>query len=130
MVNAKPTMNPFNTGSEMNDAMNPSRSSPASRPRIPVTMARAAVNAIYSAESPAANGATLAADSAAVADIGPTTRCRELPAAAYSTSDGIAAYKPTTGGTPAIVAYANASGTRTAQTVSPAITSARTQTRW
>ena len=109
--------------------MNPSRSSPANRPRIPVTMASATVNARYSAESPPANGATLAADSAAVADIGPTTRCRELPAAAYSTSDGMAAYRPITGGTPAMVAYANASGTSTAQTVSPATTSVRTQAR-
>jgi hypothetical protein len=82
MVRARPTMNPFNTGSEMNDAMNPSRSRPASRPRIPVTMASAAVKATYRVESPPANGATLAADRAAVADIGPTTRCRELPAAA------------------------------------------------
>ena len=34
-----------------------------------------------------------------------------------------------TGGTPAMVAYAHASGTKTAQTVSPAITSVRTQAR-
>ena len=73
--------NPFSTGSEMKDAMKPSRNIPASRPRIPVTMARAAVSATYRVPSPPANGATLAADSAAVADIGPTTRCRELPAA-------------------------------------------------
>ena len=98
MVNASPTMNPFSTGSEMNDAMKPSRNIPASRPRIPVTMASAAVSATYSVPSPPANGATLAADSAAVADIGPTTRCRELPAAAYRTSDGTAAYRPTAGG--------------------------------
>jgi hypothetical protein len=36
--------------------------------------------------------------------MGPTTRCRELPSSAYSTSAGAAAYRPTTGGTPAIVA--------------------------
>jgi len=104
IVNASPTMNPFSTGSEMKEAMKPSRSSPASRPRMPVTIASAAVSAMNWVWSPPANGATLAADSAAVADMGPTTRCRELPAAAYSTSDGMAAYKPTTGGTPAMVA--------------------------
>ena len=82
IVSASPTMKPFNTGSEMNEAMKPSRSRPASRPAIPVTTARAAVSATYNAESPPANGATVAADRAAVADIGPTTRCRELPAAA------------------------------------------------
>src|ERR1044072_4531308 len=104
MVSARPTMNPLSTGPEMNDAMNPSRSNPASSPNRPVMIASAVVSARYTAGSAPASGATAAADSAAVADIGPTTRCRELPAAAYSTSDGIAAYRPTTGGTPAIVA--------------------------
>jgi hypothetical protein len=41
---------------------------------------------------------------AAVADIGPVTRCRELPKAAYSSSAPGAAYSPTTGDTPAIEA--------------------------
>ena len=41
---------------------------------------------------------------AAVADIGETTRCRELPSTAYSSSACTAAYNPTTGSTPAIVA--------------------------
>ena len=53
---------------------------------------------------PVARSATAAADSAAVAAIGPMTRCRELPNAAYSSSAGGAAYRPTTGETPAIVA--------------------------
>jgi hypothetical protein len=39
-----------------------------------------------------------------VADIGPTTRCRELPKAAYSSSAAGVAYSPTTGETPAIEA--------------------------
>ena len=45
-----------------------------------------------------------AADNAAVADIVATTTTRDVPKTAYSTSAGIAAYRPTTGGTPAIVA--------------------------
>ncbi len=45
IVSASPTMNPFNTGSEMNEAMNPNRMSPASNPRTPTTSASAAVSA-------------------------------------------------------------------------------------
>ena len=44
------------------------------------------------------------ADSAAVADIVATTMCRDDPSSAYSSSAGTAAYSPTTGGTPAMVA--------------------------
>ena len=46
------------------------------------------VNARTSSGPPVVRSATAAADSAAVADIGPTTRWRELPKAAYSTSAG------------------------------------------
>ena len=51
-----------------------------------------------------ANSATDAAESAAVADIGPTISWRELPKAAYRISAPGAAYRPTTGETPAIEA--------------------------
>ena len=80
-----------------------------------------------SSEPPAARSPTAAAESAAVAAIGPTTSCRELPKAAYRRSAPGAAYRPTTGETPAIVAYASASGTSTAHTVSPATRSPRIQ---
>ena len=72
---------------------------------------------------------TAAAESAAVAAIGPMTRWRELPNAAYRRSAAGAAYRPTTGETPAMVAYASASGTSTAHTVRPATTSLRSQPR-
>jgi hypothetical protein len=49
----------------------------------------------------------------------------ELPNAAYKISAPGAAYSPTTGDTPAIDAYASASGTSTAHTVSPPIRSPR-----
>ena len=45
MVSARPTMNPLSTGSEMNPARKPSRSSPAMMATAPVTMASAAVRA-------------------------------------------------------------------------------------
>ena len=64
-------MNPFSTGSEMKFARKPSRSRPAPSATTPVTIASTGV-------SPKC-GATAAAESAAVADIGPTIRCFELP---------------------------------------------------
>ncbi|OLT05150.1 hypothetical protein BJF90_19590 [Pseudonocardia sp. CNS-004] len=81
IVSASPTMKPLSTGSEMNAAMNPSRRSPARMPTTPVTTASAAVNAMYSAPPPA-RPPRIPADRAAVADMGPTTRCRELPTTA------------------------------------------------
>jgi hypothetical protein len=97
-------MKPLSTGSEMKLARNPRRSSPAATARIPVVRARAVVWAAKSAPPWVATSATAAADRAAVADIGPTTRCRELPKAAYRSSAPGAAYSPTTGDTPAIEA--------------------------
>lgn len=75
-------MNPLSTGSEMKEATKPSRIKPASRPTRPVAIARTADSAMYLPPSAPASGVTIAADSAAVADIGPTTRYRELPTAA------------------------------------------------
>ena len=90
IVSARPMMKPFSTGSEMNDATKPSRTSPASRPTTPVTKARPTVSCVKSAPVRDAMSATAAADSAAVAAIGPTTRCLEDPNAAYRTSAGAA----------------------------------------
>jgi hypothetical protein len=104
MVRASPMMKPLRTGSEMKLARKPRRRSPATRARNPVVMARAVVWARNPALLGVATSATAAADRAAVADIGPVTRCRELPKAAYSSSAPGAAYSPTTGDTPAIEA--------------------------
>ena len=53
---------------------------------------------------PVVRSATAAADRAAVAAPGPTTRCFDDPNAAYSSNAGGTAYNPITGETPAIVA--------------------------
>lgn len=82
MVRARPTMNPFSTGSEMKFATNPSRSSPAASAITPVVGASVTVRAANTPDFPAATSPTAAADSAAVAAIGPTTKCLELPNAA------------------------------------------------
>src|SRR4051794_36320725 len=97
---------------------------------MPTVSASVVVSCVKRAGPGGASPATDPAESAAVADIGPTTRCRELPKAAYRTSAPGAAYRPTTGETPAIDAYASDSGTSTAQTVSPAIRSPRSHERW
>jgi len=79
MVNANPMMKPLSTGSEMKLAKKPRRRSPASSAATPVVIASAAVKAAKSWLAGATRSATVAAESAAVADIGPTTRWRELP---------------------------------------------------
>jgi len=82
IVSARPMMKPLSTGSEMNEARNPSRARPAARQRRPVTSATAVVRVTNSASSPLAKTPTTLADRAAVADMGPTIRWRELPNAA------------------------------------------------
>ena len=67
-------MKPLSTGSEMKLARKPSFSSPAARANRPVMRARTPVKARTSSGPPVVRSATAAADNAAVADIGPTTR--------------------------------------------------------
>jgi hypothetical protein len=83
MVSASPMMKPLSTGSEMKLATKPSRVRPARMPITPAVIASAAVSVTNSLLPAVANCATAAADSAAVADIGPVMRCRELPKTAY-----------------------------------------------
>ena len=82
IVSASPTMKPLITGSEMKLARNPKRNSPASSAASPVVIASAAVIAAKRSLPIGTSAATVAADSAAVADIGPTISWRELPSAA------------------------------------------------
>jgi hypothetical protein len=82
IVRARPMMNPFITGSEMKLARKPRRSSPATSAAIPTVSAIVIVSWTKRSSSWPARSPTAAADSAAVAAIGPTTRWRELPKAA------------------------------------------------
>ena len=79
IVSASPTMKPFSTGSEMKLATNPRRRSPARIAMTPAVIASATVSSSKRPVPCATSPATVAAERAAVADIGPTTRCRELP---------------------------------------------------
>jgi hypothetical protein len=94
IVRARPMMKPLSTGSEMKLPQSPARASPATTPMMPVVIASVTVRATNGPLPWVARSATAAADRTAVADIGPTTRCRELPKAAYSTSAAGAAYNP------------------------------------
>jgi hypothetical protein len=69
-------------GPEMKLARNPSRAIPAASARTSTVMASVAVSAVNSFAPAGERSATVAAESAAVAAIGPTTRWRELPNAA------------------------------------------------
>jgi hypothetical protein len=71
MVRARPTMKPLITGSEMKPARKPSRRRPAISAAMPVASARALVIATNLSSLRATRSATVAAESAAVADIGP-----------------------------------------------------------
>jgi hypothetical protein len=82
IVSASPTMKPFRTGAEMKLARKPRRASPATSARMPTTSASVIVSWTNASEPPAARSPTAAAESAAVAAIGPVTRWRELPNAA------------------------------------------------
>ena len=77
-------MKPLSTGSEMNAARKPRRSPPATSATSPVARARAVVSASTCAGSvgSVATAATTLRERAAVADIGDTTRWRELPSSA------------------------------------------------
>ena len=70
----------------MNSARKPRRSRPAIRAATPAVMARPAVSATKASPPTGARSATVAADRAAAAAIGPITSTRELPSAAYNSS--------------------------------------------
>ena len=80
IVSASPMMKPLSTGSEMNEAMNPIRSTPGQRAEQPHDDAPAPLSWKRTSASPGcATSATTLADRAAVPDIVATTRCREEP---------------------------------------------------
>ena len=82
IVSASPMMKPLSTGSEMKLARKPSRSSPAISASDPGDERERHGQGEERFVPPAARSPTAAADSAAVAAIGPVTRWRELPSAA------------------------------------------------
>ena len=72
-------MKPFSTGSEMKLARNPRRNMPAEQRQHPGGDGERGGEGGRVLRAAGGEVATAAADRAAVADIGPTIRCRELP---------------------------------------------------
>ena len=64
-----------------------------------------------------------------MAVVGPDTRCQDEPHSAATMAGSMAAYKPYSGGMPAMVAKATPCGTRIRPPVKPAIRSARSVPR-
>ena len=123
ITSARPAIKPSRMGLERKSDTNPSRSSPATTQISPTISASADVAAKKSSEPEPTRAATVDADRSATAELGPTKSWRDVPNRAYSTSAGKAVYRPASGGIPATDAYAIASGTSSAHTVRPAITS-------
>jgi hypothetical protein len=65
-----------------------------------------------------------------IAVVGPDTKCHDEPHKAATTAGNMAAYKPYSGGMPAIVAKATPCGTKINPPVSPAMRSARVLVRF
>ena len=86
IVSARPMIRPLSTGWLMKSARKPRRSRPAISAARPAISASPAVSAANWLPPAGTRSATVAADSAALAAIGPTTSTRELPSAAYSRS--------------------------------------------
>ena len=84
----------------------------------------------YSAVPCAATSPAPAATRAAVAESAPTTSCRDEPIRANISAGSSAQYRPVWIGRPAIFAYPRLSGIAIAATVTPAITSPRSQLFW
>ena len=79
IVRPRPNMNPACTAAEMKRDTNPRCSTPRTTRTTPTRTARAADRAPKRAASPMATGATSAAEMAAVAEVGLTISCREVP---------------------------------------------------
>ena len=101
MTSASPATKPVSTGRAKKSAMKPARARPATSSSAPTRRASSADRAMKRPGSPAATGATAAAEKAAIAELGPTVSCRQVPRTAYTRSGARAAKRPVSGGMPA-----------------------------
>jgi hypothetical protein len=98
---ASPKMKPSITGRDRNWVMKPSRNSPETTKSTPVSTARPAASAPYSAAFAGCSALTVEYTSTAVAEVPATTSCLLVPNTAYSTRDASSVYSPACGGRPA-----------------------------
>ena len=129
MISETPTpdRNPASTGWEIRSARNSSFATANSSRNTAVRIASTPTAEAYSAVPWAATSPAPAATRAAVAESAPTTSCREEPIRANISAGSSAQYRPVWIGRPAIFAYPRLSGIAIAATVTPAITSPRSQ---
>ena len=103
--------------------MNRSRKAPIAAWLMPTINACRTAAATYSrVPGTATMLAPVATNNESIAT-GPTDNCREVPNMAYATSGSTEAYRPTTGGKPASMAYAMPCGMSITAIVTPAAAS-------
>ncbi|STQ62436.1 Uncharacterised protein [Gordonia bronchialis] len=115
-------------GLDSRSVTNPSRSRPPITSTTPTSMDNRPARAMRSS-SKAASGMIAAAMMGASDESGPSTRMRDGPTSAYTSSGTMVAYRPVTGGRPATSAYPMPAGISSAVSTTPATMSPRSQDR-
>jgi hypothetical protein len=126
MSTAAPAVKPTTTVCDTKFTSTPMRSrpqqasctTPTSRLRVSARLTKAALPG-------SASGLSVASTTMEMAVVGPDTRCHDDPNSAATMAGTMAAYRPYSGGMPAMVAKATPCGTRMMLPVRPAIRSAR-----
>ena len=106
IVSPSPTMKPAWTAVGMKRLRKPIFSHPNTASATPQPMASVADSAAKRSASPRASGAMMAAEMAAVDEVGLTTSWRDVPRIPYASSPPMVATSPACAGSPAIWAYA------------------------
>lgn len=116
-------------GLDSRSVTRPSRSTPPSSSTAPTSSAGTPPRAMARRSSPSARGTTAAAMIGASEESGPSTRTRDGPVSAYTSSGTTVAYSPACGGRPAACAYPMPAGISRAVTTTPAVRSSRSHAR-
>src|SRR5574340_706260 len=122
---AAPAVKPITTVWEMKLTSTPMRASPMTSWKTPVRKVSVSTKLMNCGLPGSASGLTEANTTMEIAVVGPDTRCQEEPNSAAMTAGTIAAYRPYSGGRPAIMAKATPWGRTMIAPVSPAARSAR-----
>src|SRR3989338_1789926 len=125
MSNAAPAVKPMTTVCEMKLTSTPMRARPRINWNNPVKKVSVSTMLMNSGEPGSAKGLMAANTAMEIAVVGPDTRCQLDPNSAAMMAGSIAAYRPYSGGIPAMVAKATPCGSTISAPVKPAIKSAR-----
>ena len=122
---AAPEVKPTTTVCETKFTKVPRRKMPSSNWNTPTKKVKVSTSATNCGLPGSASGLMVANTTMEIAVVGPDTKCQDEPHSAATTAGSIAAYKPYSGGMPAIVAKATPCGTKIKPPVRPASPSAR-----